>query len=64
MAKYRVKIKYGNPGEYKHNSQTIDVEVEAGSESTAMQLAVNKFRNSNSAYKNKDVDVVEIKESY
>ena len=60
MAKYRVKIKYGNPGEYKHNSQTVDVE--AGSESTAMQLAVNKFKNSNSAYKNKDVDVVEIKE--
>lgn len=60
MAKYRVKIKYGNPGEYKHNSQTVDVD--AGSESTAMQLAVSKFKNSNSTYKNKDVEVVDIKE--
>lgn len=37
MAKYQVKIKYGNPGEYKHDSQTITVE--AGSELTVMQLA-------------------------
>jgi hypothetical protein len=60
MAKYRVKIKYGNPGESKNNTQTVDVE--AGSESAAMQLAINKFKNSNSTYANKDVDVVEIKE--
>jgi|GEM_PF-1442020 len=60
MAKYQVKIKYGNPGEYKHSSQTINVE--AGSESTAAQLAISKFKNSNSTYKNKDVDVFEIKE--
>ena len=25
MAKYRVTVKYGNPGEYKHNSQTFTV---------------------------------------
>ena len=60
MAKYRVTVKYGNPGEYKHNSQTFSVE--AGSESTAMQLAVSKFKNSNSAYTNKEVDVVKVEE--
>ena len=59
MAKYRVTVKYGNPGEYKHNSQTFTVE--AGSESTAM-LAVSKFKNSNSAYTNKEVDVVKVEE--
>ncbi|KOR28371.1 hypothetical protein TI05_17065 [Achromatium sp. WMS3] len=60
MAKYRVRVKYGNPGGDKNNSTTVNVE--AGSESTAMQLAINKFKNSNSIYKNKEVDVVEIKE--
>lgn len=60
MARYRVRIKYGNPGEYKHNSQTVDVD--AGNDSTAAQLAVSKFKNSNSAYKGKDVEVVDIKE--
>jgi len=58
MTKYRVKIKYGNPGEYKHNSQTFVVRAE--SESAAGQLAINNFKNSDPAYKNKDVDVVEI----
>lgn len=60
MAKFRVTVKYGNPGEYKNTSQ--DVTVEAGSESVAMELAVNKFKNSNAAYRNKEVDVVRIKE--
>jgi hypothetical protein len=60
MAKYRVTIKYGDPGDYKHNSQ--DITVEAGSESVVMQSAANKFRNSNSAYRNKEVGVVKIKE--
>lgn len=60
MGKYRVTIKYGNPGEFKSSSQ--DIVVEAGSESVAMQLAPNKFKNSNSAYRNKEVDVVKVKE--
>lgn len=60
MAKYRVTVKYGNPGEYKHSSQTVTVE--AVSESTALQLAVSKFKNSNSVYKNKEVEVVKIEE--
>ena len=60
MAKFRVTLKYGDPGKYKHNSQTVTVE--AGSESTAMTLAINKFKNSNSTYKNKEVDVVKIEE--
>jgi len=59
MTKYVVKLKYGNPGEYKNTSQSVTVE--ADSESTAMQLAINKFKNSNSTYKNKEVDVVDIK---
>ncbi len=59
MANYRVKIKYGDPDKYKHNSQSITVDAE--NETTAMQLAINKFKNSNSTYKNKEVDVVEIK---
>lgn len=59
MAKYQVKIKYGDPGKYKNTTQTVVVEAE--SESTAMKLAINKFKNSNSTYANKEVDVVEIK---
>jgi hypothetical protein len=60
MAKYKVTLKYGEPGEYKHSSQTVTVE--ASSESVAMELAVNKFKNSNAAYKNKEVDVVKAEE--
>ena len=60
MAKYSVTLKYGNPGEYKHSSQTVTVE--ANSESVAMELAINKFKNSNAAYKNKEVEVVKIEE--
>ncbi|UCV03869.1 hypothetical protein [Dechloromonas denitrificans] len=58
MTKYRVTIKYGNPGEYKNASQYITVEAE--SESTAMQLAVNKFKSSNAAYRNKEAEAVKI----
>jgi hypothetical protein len=60
MAKYRLKIKYGNPGEQKNSSQSVTVE--AGSESTAMQLAISKFKNSNAAYRTKEVEVVKIEE--
>lgn len=60
MAKYRVTVKYGNPGAYKNSTQSITVE--AGSESVAMELAVNKFKNSNAAYQNKEVDVVKTEE--
>ena len=60
MTKYRVTLKYGNPGEYKHSSQTVTVE--ANSDTVAKELAVNKFKNSNAAYKNKEVDVVDIDE--
>lgn len=59
MNKYKVKLKYGNHGEFKHNSCSENVEAE--DESIAAMLAVNKFKNSNAAYKNKDVDVCEIK---
>jgi len=59
MTKYVVKLKYGNPGECKNNSQSVTVQ--SDSESTAMQLAINKFKNSNSTYKNKEVYVVDIK---
>lgn len=60
MAKFRVSIKYGDPGKSKSSSR--DVTVEAGSESVAMQLAVNQFKNSSSSYRNKEVDVVRIKQ--
>jgi hypothetical protein len=60
MPKFRVTVKYGDPGKTKNSSQ--DVTVEAGSESVAMQLAANQFRNSNSTYRDKEVDVVRIKE--
>ncbi len=59
MTKFKVKVKHGDPGKPKNSSQNIDVEAE--SESIAKELAINKFKNSNSAYKNKEVDVVEIK---
>lgn len=59
MAKFRVKLKYGDPGKYKHDSQTIDVE--ADSEHSAEQVAVNKFKNSNSTYRNKEVEVIDVK---
>lgn len=60
MKKYRVTVKYGKPGEYKHNSQ--DITIEAGSESTAMELAINKFKASNSAYRNMEAIAVKTKE--
>jgi hypothetical protein len=58
MNKYRVTLKYGDPGKYKHNSQSVTVEAE--SDSTAMRLAESKFKNSNSTYKNKEVDIVKV----
>lgn len=58
MNKYRVTLKYGDPGKYKNSSQSITVEAE--SDSTAMKLAENKFKNSNSTYKNKEVDIVKV----
>lgn len=48
MAKYAVFIKYGQPGKPKSSGQTVYVEAE--SESTAMKLAVTKFKNSNASY--------------
>lgn len=59
MAKFRVTIKYGDPG--KSMSTTRDITVEAGSESVAMNLAVNQFKSSASSYGNKEVAVVKIK---
>ncbi|PMR74054.1 hypothetical protein C1H69_15405 [Billgrantia endophytica] len=58
MNKYRVTLKYGDVGKYKHNSQNITVEAE--SDLTAMRLAEEKFKSSNSAYKNKEVDIVKV----
>ena len=52
MLKYQVTVKYGNPGEFKHNSQLITVEAET--EESAMELAVNKLLNSNPTYKDKE----------
>ena len=45
MAKYRVTVAHGRPGQSKNATQ--NVEVEAGSESVAMKLAVAKFKNAN-----------------
>lgn len=59
MAKFRVSIKYGDPGKAMSNSR--DITVEAGSESVAMKLAVNQFKSSSSTYANKEVAVVNIK---
>lgn len=59
MATYRVKIAYGNPGQHKSNHQQITVEAE--SDAVAMELAINKFKNSNSAYRNKEVDAVDVR---
>lgn len=58
MSKFNVTLKYGNPGEYKHNSQVVSVE--ADSEAVAIQLAINKLRNSNSVYRDKEIDAVKI----
>lgn len=60
MAKFRVTIKYGDPGKSMNTSR--DMTVEAGSESVAMKLAVNQFKSSASSYANKEVVVVKIKE--
>ena len=60
MARFRVTVKYGDPG--KPKTSTRDITVDAGSESVAMQLAVNQLRNSGSSYRDKEVDVVKIKE--
>jgi hypothetical protein len=59
MPKYQVSIKYGNPGQHKGNTQVITVEAE--SDSTAMTLATNKLKNSNSAYRDKEFEVVKVK---
>lgn len=58
MNKYRVSIKYGDPGKSKSNTQTITVEAE--SDATAMKIAESKFRSSISSYRNKEVDVVRV----
>ena len=59
MATYRVKVVYGNPGQNKNSSQQITVEAE--SDSVAIELAINKFKNSNSTYRNKEVDAVDVR---
>jgi hypothetical protein len=59
MPKYQVSIKYGNPGQHKGSTQVITVEAE--SDSTAMTLATNKLKNSNSAYRDKEFEVVKVK---
>lgn len=58
MKKYRVTIKYGDPGKSKLSTRTITVE--APDSSSAMVLAVNSFKNSSSSYKNKEVDVIKL----
>ncbi len=60
MGKFRVTLKHGDPGKFKHSSQIL--EVEASSESTAMQIAINKFKNSNSSNRDKEVDVVKVEQ--
>jgi len=59
MNKYRVKIAYGDPGRHKSNHQYIEVQAE--SDANAITLAIAKFKNSNSAYRNKDAEAVEVK---
>ncbi|WP_153114538.1 hypothetical protein [Rhodocyclus tenuis] len=58
MKKYRVTIKYGNPGKVPNSTQNITVEAE--DETTARLIAPNKFRSSNAAYINKEAMVVKI----
>lgn len=58
VAKFKVKIKCGNPGEYKHGSHEIVVECE--NESVAIDMAINKFKNSNAVNRNKECDAVKI----
>ncbi len=60
MATYRVKLAYGDPGKTKSTRQ--DITVDATSDSVAIQLAINKFKSSNSTNRNKEVDAIEIKE--
>lgn len=59
MPKYQVSIKYGNPGQNKSSTQMVTVEAE--SDLTAMTLATNKLKNSNSAYRDKEFEVVKVK---
>lgn len=59
MAKYRVRVKHGKNGAM---NSVATVDVEASSESVAMELAVNKFKTSNAAYRDHDAVPVEVKE--
>jgi hypothetical protein len=59
MKKYRVKIVYGDPGKHKSNYKYIEVQAE--SDATAITLAIAKFKNSNSAYLNKEAEAVEVR---
>ena len=56
MNKYKVTLKYGEIGKVKNTSTTIIVEAE--SDTSAMILAKNIFRNKNSSNQNKEVDAV------
>ncbi len=59
MGKYTVTVKHGDPGKFKNNSQNIMVEAE--SDSSAKSLAINKLKNSNAAYRNKEFEVTNVK---
>lgn len=59
MSRFEVLLKYGDPGKSKNNSQTVVVE--ADSESVAMRLAVNKLKNSNAAYRDKEIEPAKVK---
>jgi len=59
MKRYEVHLKYGNQGQSKNNGQTVFVEAE--SDSTAIQIAINKLRNSNSAYRDKEIVADKVK---
>jgi len=58
MNKYRVTVKYGKPGQPKYSSQRITVEAE--SDYTAMELAINKFKNSNLAYREMEAEATKV----
>lgn len=60
MKKYRVTVKYGDPGKSLNLSTQITVEAE--NQSTAMNLAVNKFKASNPTCRNKDAIATNAKE--
>lgn len=58
MGTFRVKMKCGKPGEYKHDSHNITVNAEDAV--IAVDLAINKFKNANGANSNKECEAIDV----